>query len=498
MNDHETLVAAWLAGDLTEPEQARLASTLAARPELLQELAMQKSTDAALRVLLDGKAAEQRVIESVTSVLHAKSSEEFRSDFIRTMGKHRLQIGNVRAPDSGFKPARLPRNNLRFAVSWVALTVCLVTAAVVLTLVTLSKRTSAFIASATPGVWLERGSKQIPLTQGMPLRVADRIRTAADQSCDIAYANESTRIELKPHSELQFLQSRNGKRFRLSRGELKASVGKQRTPMVLLTSQAEATVIGTRFSLVAKSHSTWLDVEEGTVQFTRLADARSVSVAAGEFAVAAMGVDLVARRADDQANVRTPIPVRVELFSEYRADDRWKVTREAIEQQDIVTTYHSFKFPPLEGLYSAEVRVRLREVDSLRASRQNFWGFGLGLGRWDPARKALTSIQICHTAHRPNGDSTIGFSADLPPKAGKDEPFPHEANGVFHLKIQTERRDNGHVRLLGKIWRAGEAEPKEWTIQGPRILPDQRFDRVILTTAQAAATFTGLTVNLIE
>jgi hypothetical protein len=65
--------------------------------------------------------------------------------------------------------------------------------------------------------------------------------------------------------------------------------------MILRTPQAEARVIGTRFTLTVNSNATRLDVTEGRVRFTRLSDSSSVRVDADNFAVAASNYVLAAQ-----------------------------------------------------------------------------------------------------------------------------------------------------------------------------------------------------------
>ena len=95
---------------------------------------------------------------------------------------------------------------------------------------------------------------------------------------------------------------RVGPRLLLEHGLLHADVPKQaRGAIVFVTPHAEATVVGTRLAIATTTDMTRLDVSEGLVRFERLADEAVVDVAAGQFACAAEGVDLVARASAGRA-----------------------------------------------------------------------------------------------------------------------------------------------------------------------------------------------------
>jgi outer membrane protein assembly factor BamB len=44
-------------------------------------------------------------------------------------------------------------------------------------------------------------------------------------------------------------------------------------------------------------------------------------------------------------------------------------------------------------------------------------------------------------------------------------PFAWKADTWYHLKLRVENQDGGKVRVLGKAWPTGEAEPAQWTIE---------------------------------
>ena len=63
---------------------------------------------------------------------------------------------------------------------------------------------------------------------------------------------------IEPGTELKVTDLSHGKRFALGLGKLEASVARQRPfrPLVVTTAQAEARVLGTRFTLAATTNAT--------------------------------------------------------------------------------------------------------------------------------------------------------------------------------------------------------------------------------------------------
>lgn len=89
----------------------------------------------------------------------------------------------------------------------------------------------------------------------------------------------ATTITLRDGAEAVVLDD-DPKILELRAGELEADVAPQKEPMVLRTPQAEAVVLGTKFTL----STTRLEVTEGRVKLTRSSDGAAVEVAAGQVA----------------------------------------------------------------------------------------------------------------------------------------------------------------------------------------------------------------------
>jgi ferric-dicitrate binding protein FerR (iron transport regulator) len=117
------------------------------------------------------------------------------------------------------------------------------------------------------------------LADGRPLRAGDVVRGPAA----ITFPGEATKVDLAEGAEAVLGDAADGKRLELRAGRLRAVVAPQPRPFVVRTAQAEARVLGTRFTLAA-GKETRLEVEEGRVRLVRASDAASVEVSAGQAA----------------------------------------------------------------------------------------------------------------------------------------------------------------------------------------------------------------------
>jgi hypothetical protein len=154
---------------------------------------------------------------------------------------------------------------------------------------------------------LERAGHPVSVRPGVALQFGDVLRTPAGVSADITFSSEKTRLSILPGTELKVVSSWRGKRFNLEAGKIEAVVARQRPfrPMRILTPQAEARVLGTKFSLLTSAESTRLEVAEGTVRLTRLSDALSTKVPAGNYALVSTNT------------VLAPLPLTGGIYREY-------------------------------------------------------------------------------------------------------------------------------------------------------------------------------------
>jgi ferric-dicitrate binding protein FerR (iron transport regulator) len=145
-------------------------------------------------------------------------------------------------------------------------------------------------------VFIERGTAFFPGANGLVLQAADVLRLGTNASASIAFGAEKTRFDLSMGTELKLTSFSRGKRFVLQEGRIEVSVARQRPlqPMIFVTPQAEARVLGTTFTLMATTSATRLEVSEGKVKLTRKSDDTTVKVPAGYYAIAATNAELAA------------------------------------------------------------------------------------------------------------------------------------------------------------------------------------------------------------
>ncbi len=146
---------------------------------------------------------------------------------------------------------------------------------------------------------IERMGASRPATKGTKLFAGDVLRTSTNGAIDVLFGVEATRFALAAETELRLISVKPGKRFELRVGKLEADVAPQRPfkPLVVTTPNAEAVVVGTRFTLTAVTNRTQLDVAEGWVRLADTSGAQAVAavkVGAGQRAVVAPATELAA------------------------------------------------------------------------------------------------------------------------------------------------------------------------------------------------------------
>jgi hypothetical protein len=138
-----------------------------------------------------------------------------------------------------------------------------------------------------------------PVTAGQGLRAGQGLETGAGSATAIVFT-DGTRISLSTDTHLSKIdEAKQGKRIAVLRGTVRAAVAGQPEgrPMLFSTPQGEAEVLGTTLRLLVEPDSTKgtrLDVEEGKVRLRNLAG-KTVDVPSGHYAVAAQGLDLLAK-----------------------------------------------------------------------------------------------------------------------------------------------------------------------------------------------------------
>jgi len=149
-------------------------------------------------------------------------------------------------------------------------------------------------------VRVERAGKILTAKEGLGIRTGDTIDTGSMGELTIRYGGERTQLQLRHNVLLTIARLVHGKRFELNRGNVEAIVAPQpeKEPMVWVTPQAEATVLGTALSLEVDETGTRLEVTEGKVRFSNTLLQSSVVVPAGHEAFAGPGRELSATPVD--------------------------------------------------------------------------------------------------------------------------------------------------------------------------------------------------------
>lgn len=251
MRREEELIAAYLDDVLTEAEEAELADWL-------------RADSANVRVFVEANAREQQLRAVVLA-----------------QGEMRLLKIEPPLPSNDPEPVR-SWPSARLITSWVATAAIIVFSALMLW--QRPTRPEARLVGELVGVKVEREGAMLDAVAEMKLGVGDVVR-APRGGARIEIVDEETHFTLSPRSAVVLLELRGQKRFELREGSVSAEVAKQRDgPMIWLTDDAEAQVLGTKFGLSADALLTRLDVSEGAVQFQGRGNSETTIVRAGQLA----------------------------------------------------------------------------------------------------------------------------------------------------------------------------------------------------------------------
>jgi hypothetical protein len=138
-----------------------------------------------------------------------------------------------------------------------------------------------------------------PVTAEANLLPGQGLETGGGTSRIVLRFSDKTRVDLGPETLLAEVKTDSGKRLALTQGTVRAVVAKQPKgePLIFTTPYGDAKVVGTTLRLYVDPDprkGTKLEVEEGKVELKNLTG-RAIMVESGHYAVAAVGVELVAR-----------------------------------------------------------------------------------------------------------------------------------------------------------------------------------------------------------
>ncbi len=150
----------------------------------------------------------------------------------------------------------------------------------------------------------------------------------AGSSGVVRYPGEDTKIELSGGSIAVFRDYRGAKRIELKAGKIRCSVAPQveGKPMMVTTTHAENTVLGTIFTVTVTEDHTRLEVTESAVRFVDRISRRALIIEAGNYAeigpqlamhYGRIGEVVVATKTGTNPDVVTPPDEPVEKISQF-------------------------------------------------------------------------------------------------------------------------------------------------------------------------------------
>ncbi|MBA4386798.1 MAG: hypothetical protein C0404_02385 [Verrucomicrobia bacterium] len=234
-----------------------------------------------------------------------ETDDEAQSVFFREMRLHAALAMKFRAADLSVAEGRQVKTFAARA-AWPIAIAATFLAIVVGAYIFLSqggqRGNSARVTSVEGPADLVRGSTSVAPGVGVTVRSGDRLETREGGKLCVVYP-DSTKLELGGNTRVIVMADEKGKNLRLDTGRLQAEVAKQPAgnPMVFLTHNARATVLGTRLALAVETDATRLDVMEGLVKFARLDAPVSLDVSSGGYVLADGGMTLSANAAGGTA-----------------------------------------------------------------------------------------------------------------------------------------------------------------------------------------------------
>ncbi|MDB6015997.1 MAG: anti-FecI sigma factor, FecR [Pedosphaera sp.] len=362
---------------------------------------------------------------------------------------------------------------------------------------------SAVVTKASVGVTVVRSDKNLSCYEGFQLRTGDMLRTPTNGTAVIQYLGEQTTLDLRAGTRLRFQNSKHGKRLNLEAGEISVIAGHQpaNAPMVLVTPQAEARVVGTRFLLAARRFSTWLEVSEGGVAFksnsngsngqgvaNSKSDFKPVIVKSGEYAVVAGGIPLETYQVTDQLNLAHPLPIKIDWFS-YYGQPNWYIHPPYVQQTQPASTSRTFQLPATKGSILVAGGVTVNSVKRDLTLANGDVGFAVGL--------SAGSDYLMACVQRKNGQPVLEI-VDLNMVPLAEIPVSVSSWPVCKVKFALERGAAQEAMVRAKVW-SETGEPEAWQLSTTIKL--QGLSDVFelrLMTMNSACTFENVSAFLIE
>lgn len=316
------LIHEYLQGTLDEAGTGRLAVMMRSTPGMRRQLAMHIVMDRMLNEI----AAPAVSVDSIMNALPKEPGLNM-ADGVYSQILHIEREKHAGALRQGETQVVWWRAALRPALA-LAASIAVIAGAYAIYWETIGNRAgvgavSAILAECTTGTTVSRNGQVLACNGGFGLLDKDEIRVSRTGRAVVAYRNEATKVVLTSGASLSIWNEAGAKRCFLKSGVINCTVAKQTAgrTMKIITSQSEAAVIGTVFSVRAQPDSTRLDVKEGLVRFTRISDGATIEVAGGSYAIAAPGVELAAVKLSTPAGDGKGKLILEEPFTKWHAGD---------------------------------------------------------------------------------------------------------------------------------------------------------------------------------
>jgi ferric-dicitrate binding protein FerR (iron transport regulator) len=150
---------------------------------------------------------------------------------------------------------------------------------------------NATLMAASAEVTIQRRDQVLAAEPGLHLAAGDIVQAPSQGYATIVFEGEAARVELRDGSKAAFNTTSHARVLNLTEGSVEAvlspSAKQHAATLTMRTLHAEARSARGRFLLASETSSTRLEVSSGEVQFTRWPERQTVSVRAGNTAVAA-------------------------------------------------------------------------------------------------------------------------------------------------------------------------------------------------------------------
>ena len=216
---------------------------------------------------------EDSIINSIETKVKIKEFSEKPVKIIT--GKKRYNSGRKNQRNLRHRKKKVATQNR--SLIWASIAAVLAIAGGLFLTVMSNNSETALIANVTlmkgDGKIIRNG-EALNASQVTKLYPGDVYRGSSESSFKVNYL-DGTEVSVLNKSLASFILSKNGgKKIEMDEGLLKADVSKQPVgkPFEILTPKAQATVLGTIFTIKAEDNYTEMTVTEGLVRFKRLSD----------------------------------------------------------------------------------------------------------------------------------------------------------------------------------------------------------------------------------